>query len=74
MSAMPVEKPTSDCPACGHHTLVEHCDACSWIQCRNKDTCDLMFDARTGRGHKLDAPKPGAVTVRRIRWARGPRL
>lgn len=70
MSAMPAEKLTTECPACGRHSLVKHCDtrSCTWATCRNKD-CDLVYDVRTGRGHKFsdDRAIPGGLRPR-VRW------
>jgi hypothetical protein len=67
---MPAEKLTTECPACHRHSLAKHCEvkSCTWAMCRNKDTCDLMFDVRNGRGHRLgDHVTPGGVRPR-VNW------
>lgn len=72
MSAMPAEKITTECPACHRHSLVKHCEnrRCTWAQCRNQETCDLVYDVRTGHGHMLGPVAPGMSARGRVRWAR----
>lgn len=70
MSAMPAEKMTTECPACKRHSLVKHCDtkSCTWATCRNKETCDLVWDVRTGKGHRLGDYVTAGGTRPRVAW------
>lgn len=67
-----MEKTLSDCPACGHRSLVDHCEGgkCGWKMCRRTDVCDLVYDRRTGRGHLKGEPNAGRDIVPRVNWVK----